>query len=263
MPLPTRPVPARYDHPSRESPTIHAAPTAPLPILARADDWVVVAKPAHLMVHRSRMAPREPAYALQLVRRMMKRRVYPVHRLDRPASGCLLFTTDRTRVHGLQHALRDGVKRYLVFVRGHVPTRETVEVDRPMKDDQGVLRDAHTTVRCVASCPDPRSSLFVAWPRTGRYHQVRRHVRDLSHPVLGDKQHGDTRVNRWWREERGLTRLGLHCLSLDLPLPDGGRVQATCPVPADLRELMSGLPWWDEALAAVPELALPPAEPAP
>jgi tRNA pseudouridine65 synthase len=113
-------------------------------------------------------------------------------------------------------------------------------------------------VWCLGRSAEPRCSLLRVEPRTGRYHQVRRHVRDLNHPIVGDTDHGDTRVNRWWRENEGLTRLGLHALTLELDLPGGGRLSATCPLFADHAELWARMPWWEEARAALPALDLPP-----
>jgi tRNA pseudouridine65 synthase len=199
---------------------------------------------------------RDRVTALSVLRDQLGRRVNPLHRLDRPTSGCLVFTFEAEWTRRLQGALAEGTKNYLAFVRGHTPLREPTVVRNPMKDDRGNLREAETWAQPVASCLEPRSSLILARPRTGRYHQVRRHLRDLSHPVLGDSVHGDTKVNRWWRENHALPRLGLHCLSITLAL-DTGPVTITCPVPSDLTTLWRQLPWWDEALAAVPELALP------
>lgn len=229
-----------------------------LAVLARGATWAVVAKPPRLLVHRTGIA-RARHHALQLARDQLGVQVHPVHRLDRPASGCLLFALSRDAIPMLQDALAapGAVKTYLAFVRGHWAREGTVQVDAPLRDAIGVPRASASEVECIGTSADPRCALLRVRPRTGRYHQVRRHVRSLDHPVLGDATHGDTRVNRWWREERGLARLGLHCVSLDLPLPDG-RLQATCPVFEDLHALWSGLPWWAEAVAAEPALALPP-----
>ena len=229
-----------------------------VPVLASGEGWAVVAKPSGLAMHRSKMV-HESTVMIDLLRAQFDRKVHLVHRLDRPTSGCLLIAFDAPTATRLHQAMKEATKRYLAFCRGHVTTRDPVDVDFPMKDDQGVLRSAHTKLRCLASCPDPRSALILAEPLTGRYHQVRRHIRDLSHPVLGDAMHGDTRVNRWWRENYGLPRLGLHCLSLSLPEPVG--IEVTCPVPEDLASLWRRLPWWDEAVAALPELRLAPVEP--
>jgi tRNA pseudouridine65 synthase len=236
-----------------------AQPIRSLPVLAQDPPWIVVAKPPRLLVHRAPIAKADH-YALQLLRDQLGQWVYPIHRLDRPASGCLLFALERRAVPSLQQALAsdDAVKTYLAFVRGEWRRETPVVVDNPMKDDGGTMRDALSEVACVGTSREPRCSLLRVRPRTGRFHQVRRHVRDLDHPVLGDAAHGDTRANRWWREQFGLPRLGLHCVSLDLPLPGGTRLRATCPVYEDLHRVWRALPWWDRAVAAIPALALPP-----
>ena len=76
----------------------------------------------------------------------------------------------------------------------------------------------------------------------------------LAHPVLNDAKHGDSRVNRWWRENRGLTGLGLHCAELTVPLPSGGNLSVRCPVRRDLIGIWQRLPWWEGARKARPLL---------
>jgi tRNA pseudouridine65 synthase len=224
-----------------------------LEVLARGARWAVVAKPSGLPVHRSAMV-RERDTLVRLARRTFGADVSPVHRLDRATSGCLLLSTDPDSTGALHRALVQGRKRYLAFVRGEIRSREPVVVATPMKDPDGITQDARTRATPLASCAEPRSSLVLAEPETGRWHQVRRHLRDLSHPILGDSTHGDSKINRWWRTEYGLRRLGLHCLSIELVLDDGETIAATCPVPDDLLSIWRRLPWWDEALAALPIL---------
>ena len=226
----------------------------PLPVLEQTDRWAVLAKPSGLAIHRSKMV-HDPVVLVDLAREQFQTTIHPVHRLDRATSGCLLIAFDSAAARYLQASLREGTKTYLAFCRGHITQYEPVTIDKPMKDDNGILRDASTWLRCLASCPDPRSSLVLAKPKTGRYHQVRRHIRDLSHPVLGDAMHGDTRVNRWWRERYGLPRLGLHCLSLELTFPDGVSRKVTAPLPDDLRTLWERLPWWSQARKELESIA--------
>ena len=126
-----------------------------------------------------------------------------------------------------------------------------------MKDDTGVLREATSVVRCLGRSQDPRCSLLEVEPHTGRFHQVRRHVRDLHHPVLGDSEHGDNKENRAWKE-RGLQRLGLHCMSLELDLPEGGRLNVQCPPFVDHARVWSALPYWDEVVRLRPLLSQEP-----
>ncbi len=225
-------------------------------VLARAPEWIVVAKPPRVITHRNWAHPREYAM-LQRVRDLVGERVYPIHRLDRAASGCLLFAIDRSWAGPLQECLRGAQKTYLAFVRGYFNHEGEVQVDKPMKDDNGLLKDASSTVRALGRCHEPRSSLLEVHPRTGRYHQVRRHVRDLHHPIIKDADHGDSKVNRWWKDEYGVDRLGLHAWRMQLTLPDGEALDARCPLFEDQADLFRRLPWWDEAAAARPELAEP------
>lgn len=229
---------------------------APLIVLAQGEHWVVVAKPPGLFVHRDERMPGVEA-AVQTVRNQLRRHVYPIHRIDRHASGCLLFATTRSWAGPLSTSLSEGRKSYLAFVRGAFVGDGPVSVDTPMKDDTGTVREAHSVVWCIGRSDEPRCSLLRVEPRTGRFHQVRRHVRDLHHPVICDTEHGDTRVNRWWREHAGMQRLGLHAHSLSLALPDGARIDVECPLFEDHAAVWRALPWWPDALAALPSLGLP------
>ena len=229
----------------------------PLHVLAETDDWIVVAKPPRLLVHRNMFHPKADA-CLQVVRNQTGQRVYPIHRLDFQTSGCLLFAKTRSWAAPLQSALRNGTKTYIAFVRGHFNREGLVTVDTPMKDDQGILKDAESVVECLGRSHEPRCSLLRVQPKTGRFHQVRRHVRDLHHPCIGDSEHGDTRVNRWWREHTRANRLGLHCLNMVLPIDDTTTIDVQCPLFEDQFELFTGLPWWSDAVAIEPGIGLPP-----
>ena len=217
------------------------------------DDLIVVAKPPRIIVHRNEYHPRADA-CLQRVRDQVGAHVYPIHRLDFQASGCLLFAKNREWAGPLQAALRDGTKTYLAFVRGYYATDEPVRIDKPMKDDNGYLKNAVSTVEVIGRSHDPRCSLLRVRPETGRFHQVRRHVRDLYHPCIGDSNHGDTKVNRWWRENTTANRLGLHCFRIELELPNEQAISVTCPLFADQHELFSRLPWWTTATHHEPDL---------
>ncbi len=226
-------------------------------ILCEGNGWLVAAKPPRVITHRNWAHPHERA-ALQRVRDYAGGRVYPIHRLDRAASGCLLFATDRARAGELQAALVGGQKEYLAFVRGNLKTEGEILVENPMLDDNRLLKDARSRVWRLGGSDEPRCSLLRVRPETGRYHQVRRHVRDLNHPIIGDTAHGDSRINRWWRENQGLGRLGLHALRLRLDLGGGEVIDATCPLFEDLASVFVRQSWWEAALLACPALGMPP-----
>lgn len=235
---------------------------SPIRVLVRTPDYAVVDKPSGLTVHRSRGST-ERVFALQLVRDLLGQRVHPVHRIDRGASGCLLFALSSSAARELQAAMSDpqARKTYIALCRGRWTAGEgPILVDNPMKDDNRRLKDAATEVLCLATTAQPRCSLVRARPRTGRYHQVRRHVRDLNHPVIGDSQHGDTKFNRVWRDQHGLARLALHCHRLELP---AAGIDVACPLPEDLAGPLRRVPFYERALREWPDLfaGAPPCEP--
>ncbi len=209
-----------------------------LPILHQHKHCIIIDKPAGILVHSHPRFPNEIPL-VQRLRDQIGQLVWPVHRLDRQTSGCLIFTTDKAEIEPLAEALRQGQKTYWAFVRGVFPQDEMVLVDTPIKGKQAL-----SEVRCLARNANPRCSLLEVKPKTGRNHQVRRHVRDLHHPILHDGDHGDSRVNRWWRENRGLTRLALHAAEIHLVVND----QPLCvqsPLPTDLQSVFEKFDWWD------------------
>jgi len=226
----------------------------PLPVLARGPSWVVVAKPPRLLVHRNKKMRLEAA-ALQRVRDQVGQRVNPVHRLDRAASGCLLFATELERTGELHDALRhpDAIKEYVCLVRGFFWREGEIVVETPIPSERGPPKEARSVVSCLGTSPEPRCAVLRVRISSGRHHQVRRHVRDLDHPILGDADHGDSRENRAWRNGGGVLRLQLHCVRMSLPF-DGGRIEVGCPLFADMAAAWRPLPFFDELVAAEPLL---------
>jgi hypothetical protein len=159
---------------------------------------------------------------MQMVRDQLGRYVHPVHRLDGGTSGCLVFAFDSSTCAMLQAAMqsRKARKVYLAHTRGDAGWIRDLTVDRAISDEKKkVKRSAITHFDCLASCSDDlpeRSSLIRCELSTGRWHQIRKHLNGLSHPVLGDAKHGDSRLNRWWRQEYEFRHLGLHCHELHL-----------------------------------------------
>jgi tRNA pseudouridine65 synthase len=227
------------------------APPGPLPIVASGDGWVVAAKPHALLTHRTPLAPHERDAALQRLRDQLGVHVYPIHRLDRAASGCLLFATRRERAAELQAAMSQPStqKTYLALVRGCVVVGKRVTIDRPLSG-----KDACTTAEVLGSCHEPRCSLLRCRIFTGRYHQVRRHLAGISHPILMDSSHGDTKVNRNWRP-RGLTRLALHAWRLRVYISDDEIIDATCPLPPALTTVLNDLPFWPDVQETLQHVA--------
>lgn len=193
----------------------------------------VLAKPSGLACHRSELV-RDRVTVASLLREELGTPAYLVHRLDRGTSGCLLVATHAEAVPPWAERLAHGTKTYTALVRGFFPWDDPFTIETPLSDGKGGTVTARTTLRCLRRTREPRCSLLQAQPDTGRFHQIRRHLRDLGYPILGDSSHGDTRVNQVWRRDHGLTRLALHCAELDLG--DGAVVR--CPMPEELSEVL-------------------------
>jgi tRNA pseudouridine65 synthase len=221
---------------------------APVPtsidVLYRDDAIVVVDKPSGLSVHRG--DDQGSTFAMSLARDAIGQWVYPVHRLDRATSGVLVFALSPERARTLQEAFssREVEKSYLAIVRGKPPPHGVV--DSPMeKREGGPDVEAVTEFETLFVSDTIRLSLVEARPRTGRRHQVRRHLRRINHPIAGDVRYGKGIENRAYRVELGLYRLGLHARRLSFSHPvTGDRVEFNSAVPEDLAEPMrrTGVP---------------------
>mmetsp|Transcript_6347 Transcript_6347/g.20033 ORF Transcript_6347/g.20033 Transcript_6347/m.20033 type:complete len:251 (-) Transcript_6347:804-1556(-) len=232
---------------------------ARIPVLLYRDRFCAVNKPPGISTHRSRETGRRRVVTTHL-QRQLRRKVYTVHRLDHRTSGALLFGFDGEAAGECHARLRAGRKEYLALLRGcDWPNDDgaDVVVDRDVKGDDGVPRAALTTFRRLASQEEPRCTLCIASPATGRPHQIRRHAQSLSMPIVGDSAHGDSKVNRWWREERGLDRLALHCLAITLPDPE---TPIVAPIEGSLADVLRSEPLWADALAREPRLRLAPVD---
>lgn len=210
-------------------------------ILYRDDELAVVNKPSGLLTHKSTWSGPADDAAVQQARDALGVHVWPVHRLDRQTSGALLFALSAEVAARMQEAFEAGLveKRYLAIARGVVPGE--VHVDHPIPRGEGKPRaPAVTDFRRVAVDALSRASLVEAFPRSGRFHQVRRHLAHLRHPIGGDSNYGTGWFNRFMRDEVGLPRLALHAASLRLPARSG-EVLVSAPVPADLEGAIARL----------------------
>jgi tRNA pseudouridine65 synthase len=242
-----------------------------LAILHQDDALVVIDKPSGLLVHRSPIDRHETRFAVQLLRRQLGRRVYPVHRLDKGTSGALAFALSPATAAELagQFASREVRKVYHAIVRGW-PAASGV-IDHPL----AAVRDAYapgdgaspqpcrTAYRSLATVelpvrvdryPTSRYALVELEPETGRRHQLRRHLAHVSHPIIGDSTYGKGRHNRLFAERFGVRRLLLACVCLEFRHPVTGRtVVVTARPGSGFEELQRQLPW--QAAAAVADLS--------
>lgn len=234
-----------------------------LPILFQDDRLVAIHKPSGLLVHRSELDRHETRFAVQLLRDQLGRHVYPAHRLDRGTSGVLLFALDKdtARQVGGQFERQEVAKTYLAVVRGHPP--ESGHIDHALsrrRDDAEWVGDnaseaaqpAVTDFRRLATCelphavdryPTSRYALVELYPQTGRRHQLRRHLKHISHPIIGDATFGKGRHNRLFQTLFGSTRMLLACTRLQLTHPDGRALDIQAAPDDDFSRVLAALGW--------------------
>ena len=235
-------------------PVLDALSVADLRVL-HADAWLaIVDKPAGLMVHDSALARGESDFAADRLRAQFGKPIFLVHRLDRATSGCLLLAFDRATASELGKAMmaRDGVdatvgKDYLAVCRGW-PDEHFV-VDHPLDGGPGKPAKKPAITRFVrlttteldipsAGFATSRYALLRAQPQTGRFRQIRRHLKHISHHLIGDSSHGDGRHNRAFRM-LGVHRMLLHAWRLAFTHPvTGERLDVVAPFDAEFQRAM-------------------------
>ncbi|MEZ9199067.1 tRNA pseudouridine(65) synthase TruC [Shewanella sp. 10N.286.54.B9] len=239
-------------------------------ILFEDDDVVAIHKPAGLLVHRSYLARRERFFAMQLTRDKVGCHVFPVHRLDRPTSGILLFAKSSEMANALceQFASHSIDKEYLAIVRGNM--HEAATLDYALKeelddvadkdvDPNKAAQDAVTSYKPLLNSEIPyasgryatsRYALVHLSPHTGRKHQLRRHMAHLRHPILGDTTHGDGKQNKFFREHFGINRLWLIAKKLSFNHPrTGERVAVETELEQEWLTLFDELGWGEDTLS--------------
>jgi len=237
----------------------------PLSVLYRDDHLLIVHKPAGLLVHRSPIDKHETEFALQYARALNGgQHVYPVHRLDRPTSGILVFArdSDTARSLGLAMMAGDVAKTYLAMVRGWPPEHGEIDhplreepEDRRLKGEEQPVRDALTYYRTLATTeipveiekyPSSRYAVVELNPKTGRKHQLRRHMKHINHPIIGDANHGRGRHNRYFAERFGQGRLMLAATRMAFQHPVSGKPLTISAAPeASFLEVLSLFPGFD------------------
>jgi tRNA pseudouridine65 synthase len=198
-------------------------------ILHRDTRCVAVDKPSGVATHRGWAADDDAL--LQRVRDEVGAYVYPVNRLDRGASGIVLFALDREAARAFAAAWETAEKTYVAITRGHPP--EELVIDHAIPRAPGEERvPAVTHVRRLETFG--RYAVVEARPRTGRLHQIRRHLKHVACPIIGDVRYGKGEHNRIFRAQHGLHRLALHATALAVAHPDGGTLRVACPLAEDI-----------------------------
>ena len=202
-------------------------------------------------MHRTPLDKGETRFVLQSLRDQLGRTVWPVHRLDKGTSGVLVFALDAltARSLGLQFESGEGLhKTYRAMVRGwpsdaglidHALKRMPDDM-RSQREEVQAAQTAYRTLRC-GEFPLPQGEFATTrWaevalqPLTGRRHQLRRHMKHIAHPIIGDATHGKGPLNRAIAGYVGFHRLWLHAWRLALQHPVHAQMlQIEAPMPPE------------------------------
>lgn len=197
-------------------------------ILLEDEEIVVIQKPAGYHVHAPETNPElvpQSRIILQLLRKQVGVWLYPIHRLDVPTTGVLIYakSSEHARIWSEILANQKTKKVYQAIVRGYAPDQGTVDLPL-LSDSSSRWLDAKTHFKTLQRIELPvgvgkkfstsRYSWLEIEIESGRFHQIRRHMNRISHPVIGDSEHGDTRHNQFFRETLKIPGLCLHALRI-------------------------------------------------
>jgi tRNA pseudouridine65 synthase len=239
-------------------------PEQDLPILYRDEFLVAIHKPAGLLVHRSEIDRFETRFAVQLLRDQLRQKVFPVHRLDKPTAGVLVFALSAEIARKMMTVfIEDGIeKTYLAVVRGYCAPQAVI--DYPLSEELDKMTDrraqqdkpaqvAITHYQRLATLELPfavgryassRYSFVQLSPKTGRKHQLRRHLKHIFHPIVGDTTHGDGKHNTFFRQQLGCQQLLLAATQLNFQHPVTGQtLKIHAPLDAGFSRIMTELNW--------------------
>ncbi len=249
-----------------------------LDIIYRDKFLVAINKPSGLLVHRSAIDRHETRFAMQMLRDQIGQHVFPVHRLDKPTSGVLVFalSAEIAALMGNIFAEHRLQKTYVAIVRGIAPEYQLL--DYPLIEElDKYTAPIHNTRQArtpeakpaiteffriadvalpysVDKYPESRYSLVKCVPQTGRKHQIRRHLKHLSHPIIGDAKHGKGNHNRFFQQTFNAHRLLLAATELSFTHPVTQiELKLIAPLDATIAQLIERFGWYN----AVPHQWLP------
>ncbi|WP_291779418.1 pseudouridine synthase [Cecembia sp.] len=225
-----------------------------LEIIYEDEYYIAINKPAGVLVHRTNLAKEEyELLAVQMLREQIGQKVYPLHRIDRPTSGVLIFGKNSEATSLLQPLFptAEVKKFYLCLVRGYIAEHGLIE--QPLKKKlYGELQEAMTEFCRIdqveipyassSRYPSSRYALIKVYPHTGRMHQIRRHMAHARHYIIGDSTHGDNKQNIFFRTTFGLKNLLLHAWQVEFTHPfTKNKVRLEADIPSYFLEIVEKL----------------------
>jgi tRNA pseudouridine65 synthase len=253
----------------------------PLTILYQDEFLVAVYKPEGLLVHKSNIDKNETQFLLQILRDQVGKYLFPIHRLDKPSSGLILFGLNASVTADIQQQMQSNaaIKQYLLICRGYTP--ESVIINHPLtpiddfkkrasndfknkasndfKKETGNIKNIKPAQEAITEItrldtvelnvaidkyPSSRYSLVQAKLLTGRKHQIRRHMKHISHPIIGCPKYGKSTHNRYFANTYNVPRLLLHSYKMTFEHPVCGlSVVITAKPQGGFKHLMQCFDW--------------------
>lgn len=217
-------------------------------ILKRTKTYIIVHKPHGLVVYADSKEDQKISCQV-LVEKQIAQKVIPVHRIDKQTCGVLIYALNQQKANQLTSMFKSKKieKSYLAFCHGEAPLK--AKIDFPLKKHkQKVTEIAVTdienkqTIEITARDEQRKYSLVEANPQTGRYHQVRRHLKMMKCPIVGDPQYGNSWNNDFFKEKYGINRTLLSAISISfVDLETKEKVSVTTRPDPDFSNLLNKL----------------------
>ena len=225
---------------------IHKKTRSNLPIIFENDEMIVINKPSGLLSIASDKEKGSTAYRMltEYVQQKDKHnRIFVVHRLDEDTSGVLMVSKSAKLQQALQDKWNELVSKrgYLAIVEGHLENKSGTVKSYLKKNSQNMMYsskkpgDGQFAVTNYKVLQEVEGySLVDVHIDSGRKNQIRVHMGDLGHHVIGDDKYGNP--------SNPIKRLGLHAYELELKHPFTGKVlKFTAPIPKEFSILFPNL----------------------
>ena len=222
----------------------------PLDIIYEDSDFIAINKPCAIMVHPTKITE-DKVFLMQILRDQIGQRVYPVHRLDRPTSGVLLFGKHSDAAAEISTLFRNQLvkKEYRAIVRGFMDEKGII--NHPIANKKFAEAQSAVTLykklseinypAAIGPYPSARYTYLALYPQTGRRHQLRRHLSHLRHPIIGDKRYGDLKHNKYFAEQLDSPFLLLHALRMNFEISPGKTIRLEAPIQAHFSSTLEQL----------------------
>lgn len=211
-----------------------------LEVIYQDDHYIAVNKPSGLLVHPYWKETNEKKNLLMDLKKQVGKYLYPIHRLDRPVSGIVIFGLHPDAVRDLQSAWhQDDTKKIYLGLAKNVHTGPR-RFDFDLNNENKLPQNALTLANPIETFAD--SSLMEIEIKTGRKHQIRRHFSRRCSQIIGDRMYGKKPTNDFYKDNIGLDRIFLHAHKLFFRHPfTDEMLELTSPLPDDLKSSLERL----------------------